>query len=301
MEHAVNPWPFAAETATAAAPRCWRWPLAGGRELELGRGAVIMGILNVTPDSFSDGGRFFDKGAAVDGGLRMVAEGAGVIDVGGLSTRPGSDEVPLEEELRRVIPTVEALRAGSAVVISVDTYRAEVARRALAAGADMVNDISAFRFDEGMLPLLAESGAPAVAMHIQGTPRDMQADPHYDDVVGEVRAYLKKAVESAESAGVERSRVVLDPGIGFGKTVEHNLELLRRLAELRVPGCPLMVGASRKSFIGRVLELDVGQRLEGTLAATALAAAAGVDLIRVHDVAPNLRAARLAEAVVGRN
>jgi dihydropteroate synthase len=298
----VNPWPFAADVSAApaaAAPR-WRWQLRDGRELELGARAVIMGIVNVTPDSFSDGGRFLDPGRAVEHGLLLAAEGAGIVDVGGQSTRPGSEEVSPAEELDRVLPVIEGLRAASEVAVSVDTYRAEVARGALAAGADIVNDISAFRFDAEMLPLLAESGAPAMAMHIKGTPRDMQADPRYGDVVGEVFDYLADALRRAERAGVERSRVAVDPGIGFGKTVEHNLLLLRGLARFKELGVPLLVGASRKSFIGAVLDLDVDHRLEGTLAISALAAAAGADIVRVHDAAENLRAVRVAEAVVGR-
>ena len=295
----MNPWPFAA--TAAAPPRArWSWQLAGGRRLELGGRAAIMGILNVTPDSFSDGGEFFDRQAAVRHGLRMAEEGAQIIDVGGQSTRPGSEEVSPAEELDRVAPVIEGLRAGSDVAVSVDTYRAAVAERALAAGADIVNDISAFRFDAEMLPLLAERGAPAIAMHIKGTPRDMQTDPRYDDVVGEVYAYLAEALGRVERAGLDRGKVAVDPGIGFGKTAEHNLQLLRSLARFRELGSPVLVGASRKSFIGKVLELEVGERLEGSLAVSALCAAAGVEVLRVHDVAAHLRAVRMAEAVVGR-
>jgi len=292
----VNPWPFA-----AAPPRArWSWPLSGGRRLEFGGRAAIMGILNVTPDSFSDGGKFFDRAAAVRHGLRMAGEGAQIIDVGGQSTRPGSEEVSPAEELDRVVPVIAGLRAGSDVAVSVDTYRAAVAERALAAGADIVNDISAFRFDAEMLPLLAGRGAPAIAMHIKGTPRDMQTDPRYDDVVEEVYAYLAEALGRAERAGLDRERVAVDPGIGFGKTAEHNLQLLRSLARFRELGSPVLVGASRKSFIGKVLDVEVGERLEGSLAVSALSAAAGAEVLRVHDVAANLRAVRMAEAVVGR-
>lgn len=295
----MNPWPFAnASTAAQAPPICWDF--GGGRGLELGGGAVLMGIVNVTPDSFSDGGRFLDRDRAVAHGLELVAQGAAIVDVGGQSTRPGSQEVPLEEELSRVIPVVEGLRAAGDAAISVDTYRAPVAAAALDAGADIVNDISAFRFDDGMLPLVAERGAHAVAMHIRGTPRDMQANPCYGDVVAEVCAYLAGALERAEAAGVPRGRVAVDPGIGFGKTAEHNLELLRALSRFRELGSPVLVGASRKSFIGKVLGAEVDERLEGTLAVSALAAAAGADIVRVHDVGPNLRAVRMAEAVVGR-
>ncbi len=296
----MNPWPFAARESDGERRR-WRWELSGGRLLELGGRTAIMGIVNVTPDSFSDGGRHFERAAAVEHGLRLAAEGAEIIDVGGQSTRPGSSEVTLEEELSRVLPVVEGIRTASRVAVSVDTYRAEVARRALASGADIVNDISAFRFDADMLPLLAGTGAPAVAMHIRGTPRDMQDAPRYDDVVGEVRDHLRGVLDGAARAGVKRERIAVDPGIGFGKTAEHNLELLRRLDEFRALGCPVAVGASRKSFIGRILELaEAGERLEGTLAVTALAAASGAAIVRVHDVAANVRAARVAEAVVGR-
>jgi len=297
----VNLWPFAAATTTAApAENRWSWLLPGGRRLELGRRVEVMGIVNVTPDSFSDGGRFFDRKAAVEHALRLAGEGAAIVDVGGQSTRPGSEPLSAGEETDRVLPVIEGLRAGSAVPVSIDTYRAEVAARALDAGADIVNDISAFRFDEDMLPLLAERKVPAIAMHIKGTPRDMQRDPRYDDVVEEVRSYLAGALERAERAGLSRGQVAVDPGIGFGKSLEHNLELLRNLPRLRELGVPLLVGASRKSFIGKVLELEVGERLEGTLAVSALCAAAGADLVRAHDVAANLRAVRMAEAVVGR-
>jgi len=301
----MNPWPFAAAAPgsqpPAAGARRWRWSLRGGRRLEFGGRLAIMGIVNVTPDSFADGGRCFDRAAAVEHGLRLAREGADIVDVGGQSTRPGSAEISPQEEMDRVVPVIAGLRAASPVAISVDTYRAAVARSALAAGADVVNDISAFRFDPEMLGLLAETGAGAVAMHIQGTPRDMQVAPHYAAVVREVLDYLRAAVERAGRAGVGRERIAVDPGIGFGKDLEHNLELLRHLPSLRALGCPVLVGASRKSFIGKVLGLEApAGRLEGTLAVTALAAAAGADIVRVHEVAANVQAARVAEAVVGR-
>ncbi len=294
----MNPWPFAASTAAPARLSCWDF--GDGRSLELGGGAVIMGIVNVTPDSFSDGGEFLDTEKAVSHGLQLVADGAQIVDVGGQSTRPGSAEVLLEEELSRVVPVVEGLRAAGDMIISVDTYRAVVASAALDAGAQIVNDISAFRFDEAMLPLLVERGAHAVAMHIQGTPRNMQAEPRYTDVVAEVYAYLAEVLVRAEAAGLSRERVAVDPGIGFGKTIDHNLALLRALSRFSELGSPVLVGASRKSFIGDVLGTEVDQRLEGTLAVSALAAAAGADIVRVHDAAENLRAVRVAEAVVGR-
>jgi dihydropteroate synthase len=299
----VNPWPFATVPGVAASPAAkgWCWELGGGRRLELGGRAVIMGIVNVTPDSFFDGGQFLDADGALKQALRLVHEGADIIDVGGQSTRPGSAEVSLDEEISRVVPVIRELRARSDVAVSVDTYSAQVAEAALDAGADIVNDISAFRFDAEMLALIAARGVPAVAMHIQGTPRDMQVAPHYENVVEEVCAYLAEALERAEQAGVPRERVAIDPGIGFGKTVDHNLQLLRSLDRLRELGAPLLVGASRKSFIGKILDVEAEDRLEGTLAVSTLAVASGADILRVHDARPNLRAMRMAEAVVGRS
>jgi dihydropteroate synthase len=271
------------------------WP--GGR-LALSERVHVMGIINVTPDSFSDCGRHFEARTAVEAGLRMLAEGADVLDVGGESTRPGSDPVPPEEEKRRVVPVIEGLRAKADALVSVDTRKAEVARAALDAGAAIVNDVSALRDDPELGPLAAERECPVCLMHMKGTPRDMQRDPRYDDLLGEVRAFFEEAISRAESAGVRRERTILDPGIGFGKTVGHNLTLVNRLDEFADLGRPLLVGASRKSFIGKVLGLEVTERLEGTLAVTALAVARGARIIRVHDVKENVRAVRMAEAVL---
>ncbi|MBC7097612.1 dihydropteroate synthase [Candidatus Bipolaricaulota bacterium] len=264
------------------------------RDLE-GEGRVlIMGILNVTPDSFSDGGRFLSPDAAVERALVMEGEGADIIDIGGESSRPGAEPVSVEEELGRVLPVLERLRGRLRIPISIDTTKAEVAEAALRAGACIVNDISALRFDPAMAPLVAEFGAGLVLMHMLGTPKTMQQSPHYDDVVREVRGFLAERAQYAQSQGIPREAIAVDPGIGFGKTVEHNLELLRRLPELVELGFPVLVGPSRKSFIGALLGLPVEERLEGTLAACAVAVVRGADILRVHDVRQVRRAADLA-------
>ena len=272
------------------------WPR--GR-LDLSARVHVMGIVNVTPDSFSDGGSYASADAAADAAFAMLEEGADIVDVGGESTRPGADPVPEEEEMRRVVPVIERVRARTAAPVSVDTRRASVARAALEAGADIVNDVTALRDDPALGPLCAERECPVVLMHMKGDPRTMQKDPRYDDLLGEVRAFLEEAVARAEAAGVARSRTIIDPGIGFGKTVEHNLELVKRLDEVASLGRPVLVGASRKSFIGRTLGTDEPtDRLEGTLAVTALAVARGARIVRVHDVRENVRAVRMAEAVL---
>jgi dihydropteroate synthase len=214
----------------------------------------------------------------------MAEEGADIVDVGGESTRPGAEPVSEDEEIARVLPVIRRIREASDVPISIDTTKARVARAAIDAGADMINDISAGRFDEGMLPLAAAAGLPVCLMHMKGTPRTMQADPRYGDVMGEIASFLRESVGRAVEAGVAREAVIVDPGIGFGKTVEHNLTILRRLAELRSVGAPLLVGASRKSFIGKLLDVKVNQRLEGTLAAVAASVRGGARILRVHDV-----------------
>jgi dihydropteroate synthase len=252
-----------------------------------------MGIVNVTPDSFSDGGRFLDAAAAIEHGRRLAREGAEILDVGGESTRPGSEPVAAAQELRRVIPVIEGLAAlGPAVQISIDTTKAAVAAAALAAGASLVNDVSALRFDPEMAGVVADGGAQCCLMHMLGEPRTMQRDPHYADVVEDVRAFLHERLEFAVGAGIAEERVLLDPGIGFGKTLEHNLRLLEGLRELCSLGRPLVFGASRKSFLGRLLadaqglERPVGvqERLPGTLASNVLAYERGASVFRVHDV-----------------
>jgi dihydropteroate synthase len=244
-----------------------------------------MGVVNVTPDSFSDGGLFLDPDAAVAHGRRLVEEGADILDLGGESTRPGAAEVPADEELRRVVPVAERL-AGEDARISIDTTKLAVARAALAAGATIVNDVSAFRFEPELAGLVAESGADCCLMHMLGEPRTMQEDPRYDDVVSEVKAFLEERLHFAVGEGVPEERVWLDPGIGFGKTVGHNLELLRRLDELAAIGRPLVVGTSRKTFLGMLAGgRPETERLPGTIATNVLALERGATVFRVHDVA----------------
>ena len=262
------------------------------------RTLAVMGVVNVTPDSFSDGGRFLDPARAVGHGLALAAAGADVLDVGGESTRPGAIPVDADEEARRVLPVVERLAAEAGVPVSIDTMKAPVAAAAVRAGATIVNDISAGRADPAMLDTVAEAGAGFVAMHMQGTPADMQDDPRYGDVVAEVTAFLARRIAAAESAGIPRDRLWADPGIGFGTTVDHNLELLARLSELvEGVGVPVLVGTSRKGFIGRLLDLPVDNREEATLASVVWAFEHGATMVRVHDVGPAAQTARLLEAI----
>jgi dihydropteroate synthase len=257
-----------------------------------------MGVVNVTPDSFSDGGLYLDPEVAVAHGAELAAAGAAILDVGGESTRPGAEEVTVEEELRRVLPVLEGL-AMSGAEISVDTSKHAVAAAALEAGATIVNDVTALRGDPEMAAVCAGGEATVILMHMAGTPRTMQEDPRYADVVAEVKAFLAERLEAALAAGIAEERVWLDPGIGFGKTAEHNLELLRRLGELRGLGRPLVVGTSRKSFIGRLDGSAADQRLGGTIASSVLALAEGADVLRVHDVAEVAQAVSVAEAILG--
>lgn len=255
----------------------------------------VMGIVNVTPDSFSDGGKFLDADAAVDHALRMADEGADFIDVGGESSRPGSDPISVEEEIRRTIPVIERIAAKVSVPISIDTYKSEVARRALDAGATIVNDISAMTMDERMAVVVAEHRASVILMHMKGTPKTMQVDPMYTDVVGEVREYLAKRIDAARAAGI--GQIMIDPGVGFGKTLEHNLALIRNLGALRDLGVPVLVGPSRKSFLGTILNLPVEERLEGTAAAVTVCILNGASVVRVHDVRAMVRVAKVADAL----
>ena len=257
-----------------------------------------MGVINVTPDSFSDGGLYLDPERAIEHGEELVRDGAEILDVGGESTRPGAEEVSVEEELARIEPVVHGL-GGGGVVISVDTSKLAVAEAALDAGAEIVNDVTALRHDPEIAGLCAERGAGLVLMHMQGTPRTMQENPAYDDVVDDIKAFLVERMEEAVGAGVDAGRIWLDPGIGFGKTLEHNMELLRRLGELRELGQPLVVGTSRKSFIGKVDGSEASERLGGTIASSVLAAAEGADVLRVHDVAEVWQAIRVAAAILG--
>ncbi len=258
----------------------------------------LMGVVNVTPDSFSDGGLYLDPEAAIAHGEALVAQGATILDVGGESTRPGAAEVSAEEELARVEPVVDGL-AGAAATVSIDTSKLAVAEAALDGGAKIVNDVTALRGDPEIGGLCAERGAGLVLMHMRGNPRTMQENPVYDDVVDDVKAFLAGRMEIAVGAGVDEDRIWLDPGIGFGKTLEHNLELLRRLGELRDLGRPLVVGTSRKSFIGMVDRSPATERLGGTIASSVLAAAEGAAMLRVHDVSEVSQALKVAAAVLG--
>ena len=254
----------------------------------------VMGVLNVTPDSFSDGGKFLDVERAVAHAEAMAEAGADIIDVGGESSRPGAASVSVEEELRRVVPVIERLRGPP---VSVDTTKAVVAEKALAAGARIVNDISALRFDARLLEVVRDFGAGLVLMHMLGTPRTMQENPQYGDVVAEVRGFLAERIAFAEGRGLKKTQIAVDPGIGFGKTVEHNLKLLAHVEEFGSLGCAVMVGPSRKSFIGKLLNREPHQRLWGTMAAVAWAVAHGVNVVRVHDVAETVDVVRMIEAL----
>jgi dihydropteroate synthase len=276
------------------APKTWK---TARRDLALDR-PLIMGILNVTPDSFSDGGKFLDPHRAAERALEMEAEGADIIDIGGESTRPGAPQIPAAEELRRISPVIEQLAGRLSCPISVDTWKGEVARGALAAGAEIINDISGFGFDPEMAAVVAGSGAGVILMHTRGTPDRMQSHTDYEDLLGDVIAGLRFSLDIAVSAGVERERIVIDPGIGFAKDAAANLEILRRLREFSSLGLPLLVGTSRKSFIGKTLGRVTGERMVGTAATVALAVANGADILRVHDVRAMREAADMAYAIV---
>lgn len=274
------------------------WKIAG-RAVDLSKNALIMGVLNVTPDSFSDGGEFFTVEKAVTQGKQMAAAGAQIIDVGGESTRPGAEAVSADEELARVLPVIKRLRENISAFISIDTSKAAVAREALKAGATIINDVTGGRSDPQMLGLAAETGAAFIIMHMQGTPRTMQAAPRYDDVVREVANFFRQQYERALESGIESMAIAFDPGIGFGKTVEHNLSLLAGLTRLRVQDRPLVVGVSRKSSLGKMIGSDaMGDRLAPTLAFTALLRERGANVLRVHDVKENVAALRVTEALL---
>jgi dihydropteroate synthase len=281
-------------TAATSLTPGWR---CRDRVLALGPQTLVMGILNVTPDSFSDGGRFLDPAVAVAHARRMVEEGADIIDVGGESTRPGAEPVPEAEERRRVVPVIAALATGVDVALSVDTTKAGVAEAAIEAGATIVNDVSALRADPAMAGVIAGSGAGTVLMHMLGEPRTMQRDPRYGDVVAEVAAFLAGRAEAAQAAGIGRECIVVDPGLGFGKTYEHNLALLHATGRLTRLGYPLLVGPSRKNAIAAGMRLPVGERVELTAAAVGWAVAHGAAAVRVHDVMAMVRVARMTEAI----
>ncbi len=265
----------------------------------IGHRTLVMGILNVTPDSFSDGGKYKSQDDAIGSALKMVEDGADIIDVGGQSTRSGAEEVSIAEEINRIAPIIQCLTKSINKPVSIDTYRAEVARAALDAGASIVNDISAATFDPEMPELLAQRQCPAILMHILGTPKDMQIDPSYNDLMGEIVGWLRGRIKALMEAGVDEKLLIVDPGIGFGKTPNHNLEILRRLAELKSLGRPIMVGTSRKSTIGKALGgLPANERIEGTAATVALSIAKGADIVRVHDVKEMARVAKMTDAVL---
>jgi dihydropteroate synthase len=267
------------------------------RTFTLGKQTLLMGVLNVTPDSFSDGGIFFDKEKAIAHGLKMVEEGADFIDIGGESTRPGSKPLGLDEELRRVIPVIESLAKDVDVPISIDTYKSAVAKKAIDAGAQIINDISGLHLDPSLSQVAAKEDVPLVLMHIRGNPETMQKKIHYESLFSEIIQYLKDSIQRAESAGVDPEQIIIDPGIGFGKTVEDNLLILKNLQEFKILGKPLLLGTSRKSFIGKILNADVTERLEGTLSTVVVGVLNGAHIIRCHDVIQAKRAIAIADAV----
>ncbi len=269
----------------------------GSKTLELGRRALIMGILNITPDSFSDGGLFADHERAIAWAFELISAGADILDVGGESTRPGSDPVPLPVELERVIPIIRTVRERSDIPISIDTNKAEVALQSLAAGANIINDISSLRFDPDMARVAAESGSPVILMHMLGAPRTMQINPVYESVISEIIAFLEERMKFAVQNGIERSQIIVDPGIGFGKTVTHNLNIIRNLDSFSCMGRPILLAASRKRFIGKILGRPEGEREMGTALVNAFGISAGAHILRVHDVAYHREAVGLAEAV----
>lgn len=268
-----------------------------GKAFELGARTLIMGILNVTPDSFSDGGRFASHERAVARAFELIAAGADILDIGGESTRPGSDPVPLEVELERVVPVIKAVRDKNRIPISIDTNKAEVAAQALSAGADIINDISSLAFDAGMARVAAESGAPLILMHMLGTPRTMQVNPRYESVISEIIAFMEERIRFAVKNGVAREQIIIDPGIGFGKTVTHNLRIIRNLDSFACIDRPILLAASRKGFIGKVLRRPAVERELGTAIVNAFGIAAGAHILRVHDVAFHREAVKLAEVI----
>ncbi|MFZ3138888.1 MAG: dihydropteroate synthase [Thermodesulfovibrionales bacterium] len=266
--------------------------------LDFSQKTYIMGILNVTPDSFSDGGQYFDKSTAIKRAIQMSEDGADIIDIGGESTRPGSQPLAIEEELRRTLPVIEALTKEINTPISIDTYKSEVAKRALDAGAAMVNDISGLRFDPEMPKVVSAYKVPVVIMHIKGTPKDMQKNPVYEALIPEIMDYLRDSIRSAKESGIAEDMIIIDPGIGFGKTFEHNLEIIHNLHNFTLLEKPVLVGLSRKAFIGKILgDVPAGERLEGTAAAIAISIINGADIIRVHDVKEMVKVAKVANAV----
>jgi len=262
---------------------------------------LIMGILNLTPDSFSDGGQFSDKNQATDFALKMIEDGADIIDIGGESTRPGAVPVSVDEELKRTISIIKSIRQQSDCLISIDTYKSPVAEAALDVGANLVNDISGLTFDEKMIDIVVARKVPVILMHMKGTPRSMQVDLHYDNVIEEICEFFKRRVKSAKNSGILDNMIILDPGIGFGKRLEDNFEIIRELKQICAMGYPILLGPSRKSFIGASLNLPVEERLEGTLASITAGIMNGANIIRVHDVKETLRAVKIIEKIMGIN
>lgn len=269
-----------------------------GNRLLLGQKTWLMGIINVTPDSFSDGGLYFNKKKAVDRGLELAEEGANIIDIGGESTRPGSDFISTEEELMRTVPVISALRKKTDVLISVDTTKSEVAEAALGEGADIINDISSFRFDPKMLSLAAQKDIPVILMHMKGTPKNMQLNPFYEDLLAEIRGFLEERIATAQAYGIKKEKIIIDPGIGFGKSFKDNLTLIKSLKFLEPIDRPILIGISRKSFIGKILSLPPQERTEGTIASAVLSIINGAHILRVHDVEAVKRAVLVTEAII---
>jgi len=257
-----------------------------------------MGVINVTPDSFSDGGLYLDREKAVERGLELAEEGSDIIDIGGESTKPGSEPIPLDEELRRVIPVISELRKRIDTLISIDTTKSKVATAALDAGADIINDISSFQSDPNMFPLAAQKGAPIILMHIKGIPKTMQANPYYENVLVEVKSFLEERFTTAIASGIKKEKIIIDPGIGFGKRLQDNLALINNLQILEDLDRPILIGVSRKSFIGKILNTSPQERLEGTIASAVLSIVHGANILRVHDVASVKRAVLVAEAIL---
>ena len=258
-----------------------------------------MGVLNLTPDSFSDGGLYNTTDTALAHCLKMINEGANIIDIGGESTRPGSDPLSKDKELDRTIPIIEKIRSISDCVISIDSYKSEIVEAALNAGANIVNDISGLTFDDNMANLIAKKNVPFILMHIKGKPKSMQKNPKYDNFLKEVLSFFAKQISDAKSAGIDTSKIILDPGLGFGKKIEHNFELIRELPQICAMGFPVLVGPSRKSFIGKTLDLPINERIEGTMASITASIINGAKIVRVHDIEETLRTVTITEKVIG--
>jgi dihydropteroate synthase len=269
-----------------------------GKQHTLGQKTWFMGVINVTPDSFSDPGKYLDKDRAVEKGLELEKQGADILDIGGESSRPGSEPVSEKEELKRVIPVIKELRKRTKILISVDTTKANVAEEALAAGADIINDISAFRFDDRMPLLVSETGAPVILMHMKGVPKTMQANPYYEDLYQEIQCFLEERIASATAYGIKREKIIIDPGIGFGKNLKHNLAIINNLHFLECIDRPILLGISRKSFIGKILNLPPQERFAGTIASAVLSIIKGAHILRIHDVENVKRAITVAEAIL---